>query len=129
MESQKIKGLFSGFNEGAMKSYDLENVGREIIRNKDFPWKLDDILLDLTGWMMYFSEQFIQLEQKEAQFHKEYKGMDNPLSDKSIESLWKVTPEGADHIRVKQTLKAIEKAMSNVKSSIRLATEEARGIV
>ena len=45
---------------------------------------------------------------------------------KSIESQWKISEEGQDHVRTKQTLKVLEKLMSNIKASIRRAETESK---
>jgi len=64
---------------------------------------------------------------KEAQFAVEMKDIESekPKSDAYVASLWKVSEDGHDHMRVKQTLKALEKLMSNIRTSIRRAENEA----
>lgn len=107
-----------------LKILDLEEVGRKIFKANGLPSVLDEILIDITSWYMYYSEQFIQLEQKEAIFHKAKKHLYEKATVKDLESEWKISEEGQQHTRVKQSLKGIEKCMSNIKASIRLASEE-----
>jgi hypothetical protein len=107
-----------------IKILDLEEVGRKIFKANGLPAILDEILIDITSWYMYYSEQFIQLEEKEALFHKAKKHLDEKATIKDLESEWKISEEGQQHTRVKQSLKGIEKCMSNIKASIRRASEE-----
>lgn len=111
-----------------IEKIDLDEYGRKIFKAKGSPKNLDDINIELSGWYAYFSEQIIFLEISEAEFYQEKKNgeAEKPLSDKNIEYQWKVTENGKEHIRVKQTIKTLEKLMSNIKSSIRRAETEAR---
>lgn len=107
---------------------DLEEFGREILRANGNPGMLDDILIRLSGWYAYYSEQFIRLEHTEALFHQAHKNLEQekPLSDKAVDAQWKTSEEGQDHTRTKQTLKTLEKLMSNIKASIRRAETESK---
>jgi len=81
------------------------------------------------GWLGYYSEQIIRLEVNESFFHHNHKGEgEEKLSDKTVDSLWKITEEGQEHTRVKQTLKFLSTSMSNIKSSIRRAETESRNL-
>lgn len=112
-----------------LKILDLEEVGRKIFKANGLPAVLDSINVELTGWLGYYSEQIIRLDINEAVFHHNTKGEgEEKLSDKTVESLWKITEEGQDQTRTKQTLKFLEKAMSNIKASIRRAETESRNL-
>ena len=107
-----------------METLDLQKIGAKIQRAKGNPGLLDEINIDLSGWYSYFSEQFIRLEHQEAVFYQVKEMAEEKPTVKSIESQWKISQEGQDHTRVKQTIKTLEKLMSNIKASIRRATEE-----
>ena len=107
-----------------METLDLQKIGAKIQRAKGNPGLLDEINIDLSGWYSYFSEQFIRLEHQEAVFYQVKEMGDEKPTVKSIESQCKISQEGQDHTRTKQTLKTLEKLMSNIKSSIRRASEE-----
>lgn len=107
-----------------METLDLQKIGAKIQRAKGNPVLLDEINIDLSGWYSYFSEQFIRLEHQEAVFYQVKEMAEEKPTVKSIESQWKISQEGQDHTRVKQTIKTLEKLMSNIKASIRRATEE-----
>ena len=107
-----------------METLDLQKIGAKIQRAKGNPGLLDEINIDLSGWYSYFSEQFIRLEHQEAVFYQVKEMADEKPTIKSIESQWKISEEGQEHTRVKQSLKGIEKCMSNIKASIRRASEE-----
>lgn len=110
-----------------LKTINLEDYGRRIFASSG-PSDLDTILVELSGWFAYFSEQFIELEVEEAKFFEKMKkpNDEKPLSDKMIESLWKISEDGSKHVRVKQTLKTLEKLMSNLRTSIRNSEVELR---
>ena len=111
-----------------MKAIDLEDFGRRIIRAKDVPHLLDGINIELTGWYAYYSEQLNILELQEARFWEEHKKVDGEKdkSDKQLESMWKLTPEGENHMRAERAVKTIEKLMSSIKASLRRSETEAR---
>lgn len=106
---------------------DLKEIGREIFSASQNPKKLDAINIKLSGWYAFYSEVLIDLEYKEALFHQNTKSTgEKVLSDKTVESLWKITEDGKMHVRVAQTMKTVEKLMSNIKSSIRRSEVEAK---
>lgn len=110
-----------------MEQVDLKQIGREIFAASNNPKKLDGINTRLSGWYSFYTEEYIDLEYKEAVFHQNTKNSgDKALSDKSVTSLWKITEDGQRHTRVAQTMKTVEKLMSNLKSSIRRAEVESR---
>lgn len=109
-----------------METLDLQKIGAKIQRAKGNPGLLDEINIDLSGWYAYFSEQFIRLEHQEAVFYQVKEMADEKPTIKSIESQWKISEEGQDHVRTKQTLKVLEKLMSNIKASIRRAETESK---
>jgi len=112
-----------------MKILDLEEIGRRIFKANGNPGILDSINVELTAWLGYYSEQIIRLEVNESFFHQNHKGEgEEKLSDKTVDSLWKITEEGREHTRVKQTLKFLSTSMSNIKSSIRRAETESRNL-
>lgn len=110
-----------------MQQVDLKEIGREIFAASQSPKKLDSINIRLSGWYAFYSDVLIDLEYKEALFHQNTKNAgDKTLSDKTVESLWKITEDGQTHTRVSQTMKTVEKLMSNIKSSIRRSEVEAK---
>lgn len=110
-----------------MEQVDLAGIGREIFAASNNPRKLDAINIKLSGWFSYMSEEFIDLEYKEAVFHQNTKNSgDKALSDKSVTSLWRITEDGQRHTRVAQTIKTLQTLMSNIKASIRRAEIESR---
>lgn len=116
------------FIRNYMEIINLEEYGRKIWKLKNNPRGLDSLNVELTGWYAYYSEQMINLEAKEAQFWKENKHLDQekPLSDTTIKALWRITPDGADHLRADRYCKTIEKIMSSLKSSLRRLEMEGR---
>src|SRR6185369_12238419 len=66
------------------------------------------------------SSQLIRLDLLEAKFFVNTKGKgEEKISDDMVKALWKITEEGAEHVKVKQIVKTTEKLMSNIKASIR----------
>jgi|SRR6185369_17289329 len=110
-----------------MKELDLEEYGREIIRYQNAPGELDNLNLQLSGWYAYYSSQLIRLDLLEAKFFVNTKGKgEEKISDDMVKALWKITEEGAEHVKVKQIVKTTEKLMSNIKASIRRSEIESR---
>lgn len=112
------------------KQINLEEIGRDIFRFRDFPEKLDSINLKLAGWYSYYSAQVIPLELAEAKFWQDNKNLnaEKPLSDTMVRSLWRITPEGFRMIELERTLKTIEKLMSTLRTSIARADREMRNL-
>ena len=111
-----------------MKPIDLAEFGRRIVRAKDSPGTLDQINLELTGFYSYYSECLNTLELAEARFWEENKRVDGQKdrSDKELESQWKLTEDGQQHMVANRAIKTIEKLMSSLKSSLRRAEVESR---
>lgn len=111
-----------------MESINLEKYGRDIWIAKNNPKKIDSINTELLGWYAYYSEQMVNLDRAEAQFWKENKHLesDKPLSDTMIKALWRITPQGDNHLTADRYCKTLEKMMSSLKSSLRRMEVEAR---
>ena len=112
------------------KQINLEEIGRDIFRFRDFPEKLDGINLKLAGWYSYYSAKMIPLELAEAKFWQDNKNLnaEKPVSDAMVRALWKITPDGYKMIEVERTLKTCEKLMSTLRTSISRADRELRNI-
>lgn len=112
-----------------MNQINLEEFGRKIFQAKDSPSELDNINLQLTGWFSYYSEQLNDLELLEAKFWEDNKHIDGKKdrSDKELSNMWKLTPDGENHMRAQRAVKTIEKLSSSLKSSLRRAEVESRG--
>lgn len=113
-----------------MKIVDLSEYGRRIFNSKSSPVELDSINIELTSWYAYYSEQLNSLDLLEAVFWSENKHVEGSKdrSDKELESMWKMTKDGKDHMIANRTVKTIEKLMSSLKASLRRAESESRGV-
>ncbi len=111
-----------------IKKIDLDDYGRRIFKANGHPGILDQLNLEITGWFAYFSEQLNVLELLEAKFWQDNKKVEGSKdkSDKELESMWKLTPDGEAHMRAVRATKTIEKLMSSLKASLRRAETEAR---
>lgn len=111
-----------------IKQIDLAEFGRRIVRAKDSPGMMDTINIELLGWYSYFSEQLNTLELLEARFWEEKKRVDGEKdrSDKELQSMWKLTPDGETQMRVERAVKTIEKLSSGLKASLRRAEVDYR---
>jgi hypothetical protein len=109
------------------KEIDLPEFGRNIIRFKNSPAKLDDIQLTLVGWYANYSEEMTQLELAEATFWESNKGEgETKISDPMVRAMWKITKEGHRKIQLDRTLKTIHILVSSCKASMQRHNVEAR---
>jgi len=109
------------------KEINLPEFGRDIIRSKNNPAKLDSIQLILAGWYANYSEKMIELELAEASFWEEHKGTgEEKKSDPMVRALWKISKSGRDKTEVDRTLKTIHILISSIKSSLNRQTNEMR---
>lgn len=110
------------------KQIDLPEIGRDIMRNKLNPAKLDKIQLDLAGWYAFYSDKMIRLELAEATFWEENKnfGSEKPKSDPLVRALWKITKDGHEMIEIERTLSTIHILISSLKASLNRQTNEMR---
>lgn len=108
------------------KEIDLAEFGRNIIKYKTSPSKLDEFQLTLAGWYAYYSEQMIELELQEASFweaHKDFKS-EKPKSDPYVRALWKISKDGRRMLEVERTLSTIHILISSLKASLNRQTVE-----
>lgn len=113
-----------------MKKLDLAQYGRDIIKYKTIPEKLDGIQLELVGWYAFLAEQMIELELKEASFwetHKDFES-EKPKSDPYVRALWKISSDGRKMTEVERTLSTIHIIISSLKSSLNRQSVEMRNI-
>lgn len=111
-----------------IKHINLDDYGRKIFSAKASPQSLNVINIELLGWLSYYSEQLNYLDLAQAKFWSESKtGEDGKVvSDKMLECLWMLRPDGVDHMKANRAVKIIEKLSSGIKSSLRMAEVEAR---
>lgn len=111
-----------------IKHIDLDSYGRKIFSAKASPATLNTINIELLGWLSYYSEQLNYLDLAQAKFWSEQKTSADGknVSDKMIECLWMLRPEGQDHMKAERAVKIIEKLSSGIKSSLRMAEVESR---
>jgi hypothetical protein len=111
-----------------MKEINLPEFGRDIIRAKNNPAKLDSIQLTLAGWYANYAEKMIDLELAEATFWENNKDFNSekPKSDPLVRALWKITKEGHEMIETERTLSTIHILISSIKASLNRQTNEMR---
>jgi hypothetical protein len=106
---------------------DLPEFGREMIRFKNVPAKLDELQIRLAGFYAYYAEKMINLELKEAVFWEENKGTgETKKSDPMVRALWRISKDGKDKAEVDRTLKTIHILISSIKASLNRQTNEMR---
>lgn len=112
------------------KDIDLTEYGRNIIRYKNIPHKLDELQLELVGFFAYYNEQMIQLELEEAGFWEIHKDINSekPKSDPFVRALWKITLSGKRMTEVSRTISTISKLISSIQSSLKRQSNELRSI-
>lgn len=105
----------------------LTEYANDILLHKNDPHLLADIHLELAAKYAMISDIVKDLDIEKAVFEDKtkYSG-DKPLSDKAVNSKWKITEGGIKEIRLDRELEALEKLMSAIKSSIVVSSVEAK---
>lgn len=121
----------------------LSELQQKVYDARGLPNELADLHIQLACIFSKHSEEMMEIQLKKAEFWqiKDYQRevdremnavweakREKPLSDKQVEMMWLQTKEGKKEIKLKYTLKSLEKLMSSVKSALVNATIEARNI-
>lgn len=113
----------------------LSELAKEVYNARSLPGVLADLHIELASIYANLSEEWVEIQVSKAFFwaNKDYDMENNtkrekPLSDKQVEMMWTQKKEGLKEIKLKYTLRSLEKLMSAVKSSLVNATIEARNI-
>lgn len=98
----------------------------ELQLNKADYWLLKELQVTTPGGARINFVNYQEL--KEAMEESYLVDREKPLSDKQVEMMWLQTEEGKKEIKLKYTLRSLEKLMSAVKSSLVNATIESRNL-
>lgn len=105
----------------------IKEFAEAIQENKNLPTKLDDLNLEMAAKYGMMSEIAKELQLEKAEFTTNLKfSQEKPLSDSFVNQKWLTTEGGKKEIRLKYEMRALEKMMSAIKSSIVVASYEAR---
>jgi len=107
-----------------MKS--LTEYATLVQENKNNPSFLSDLHLELAAKYAFLSETAKDIVVEKAEFWNMKFAGEKPLSDTHIETKWNQTETGKKELRLKYELKALEKLMSAIKSSIVVSSVEAK---
>lgn len=104
----------------------MKNYAETIKQAEQSPQLLADLLGEMSVSYSNLSYDHIALKQEKARFIVKAKfyytedGIDikreKPLSDKGVESRWRVTEDGKKEYQLSQEIKLLEKLMSNIRS-------------
>ena len=112
-----------------MKIKTLQEFANEVLANKNNPRILADLGVELAGKYAFLSDIFKDLQLEKAVYWGiKFQG-DKPLSDIYIKTKWRLTEGGGKEIKLKYEIKAIEKLLSAIKSSIVVASNESRNLM
>ena len=107
----------------------LTEYASKVLAHKNDPHTLADLQIELAVKYAFISEIFKDLQLEKAMFETNVKfAGEKPLSDTAVESKWKITEGGSKEIKAKYELRAIEKLLSAIKSSIVVSSNEARNL-
>lgn len=105
----------------------LKFYAQTIEENKDNPGLLVELGEQLSADYMFCADALIPIKLKKA---VEWVGIkrseEKPLSDTLTDMLWAQTKDGADEIRLKYRMKALEKALASIKSHIFVLNNQAK---
>lgn len=102
----------------------LTEYANEILANKSNPGMLAELYIELATKYAFISEIAKDLQIEKAIFWNDI----GKLSDAKIENKWRVTEGGNKEIKLKYELRALEKLMAAIKSSIVVNSLEARNL-
>jgi len=101
-----------------------KEVYADILRGNVPPPQLAEYLIYLAGEYSYWTDEYAQLlVEKPAIWNELRKGLG---SDKAAERAYDATERGAKEIKLRMRLKALEKLMSAIKTSLRVKEVESR---
>lgn len=130
----------------------LTELAQKVYNARSLPGELAELHITLASMYSTESEKMMEVQLKKADFWqvKDIEGYEpyekanpsplenpkgirpvmreKPLSDKQVEMMWLQTEEGKKEIKLKYTLRSIEKLMSAVKSSMVNSAIEAKNI-
>lgn len=130
----------------------LTELAQKVYNARSLPGELAELHITLASMYSTESEKMMEVQLKKADFWqvKDIEGYEpyekanpsplenpkgirpvmreKPLSDTAVEMLWLQTEEGKKEIKLKYTLRSLEKLMSAVKSSLVNATIESRNL-
>jgi hypothetical protein len=112
------------------KENSLQDWGALITRNLQSPTELSKISTALSGHYAYKTGLYVAEKIKWAKWYTEHKKDPNggKNSDKYLEAMYLITPEGQQFYLLKKELRAYEKMMDAVRSSIFVANQEAKNL-
>ena len=130
----------------------LTELAQKVYNARSLPGELAELHITLASMYSTESEKMMEVQLKKADFWKvkdfeeeetllkentpqgtickgyEHLRREKPLSDTAVEMLWLQTEEGKKEIKLKYTLRSLEKLMSAVKSSMVNSAIEAKNI-
>lgn len=130
----------------------LTELAQKVYNARSLPGELAELHITLASMYSTESEKMMEVQLKKADYWQikdfeeaetlvkentpqgtickgyEHLKREKPLSDKQVEMMWLQTEEGKKEIKLKYTLRSLEKLMSAVKSSLVNVTIEARNI-
>ena len=130
----------------------LTELAQKVYNARSLPGELAELHITLASMYSTESEKMMEVQLKKADFWqvKDIEGYEpyekanpsplenpkgirpvmreKPLSDKQVEMMWLQTEEGKKEIKLKYTLRSLEKLMQACKSSLVNATIESRNI-
>lgn len=125
----------------------LTELAQKVYNARSLPGELAELHITLASMYSTESEKMMEVQLKKAEYwkFKEWEevygydengktvetallGREKPLSDKQVEMMWLQTEEGKKEIKLKYTLRSLEKLMQACKSSLVNASIEARNI-
>ena len=130
----------------------LTELAQKVYNARSLPGELAELHITLASMYSTESEKMMEVQLKKADFWqvKDIEGYEpyekanpsplenpkgirpvmreKPLSDKQVEMMWLQTEEGKKEIKLKYTLRSLEKLMQACKSSLVNASIEARNI-
>lgn len=111
----------------------LTQFAQEVSDNKNNPGVLADLHVDIAVKYAFLSDvaKDIQLEKATFWNIKFFDGDDErvkPLSDTFIEAKWRQTEGGKKELKMKYELRALERLMAAIKSSIVISSIEAKNM-
>lgn len=109
----------------------LTEYANDVMKNKNNPSMLSELGVELAGKYAYMSEFHKNLQLEKAvfwnkKFYDGEKEREKPLSDTHLGAMWLQEEGGKKEIRLKAEMKALEKLLSAIKSSIVVSSNEAR---
>lgn len=123
----------------------ISELAKDVYNARTNPGMLSDVHITLATIYANMNEQMMETQLEKADFWQvkdfeqdetgkldEYEGCltkrEKPLSDTAVEMLWLQTEAGKKEIKLKYTLRSLEKLMQAAKSSMINSTIEAKNI-